>query len=221
MIRKLVGVILVVAACRLLAAGVDDFQPGQDLSSISVSSFQAEKDAKTGFVVGGRNQTSLIKNLTELNGRTIDSLEKDMRPGAWAAKGFIGSDDRLIDTLVEDNRYIVDQLGLTHQEIAKHLRAIGAAAEKAKGQEFRYHGRRFKATLRASRWYQPSPFRDGTQTNLLVVADNLDMDRRLEFSLLMPDLIERYGFYEGRGTPYRLDPQKIVEFFDFLPPQKR
>src|SRR6478735_2393880 len=154
MSRKLAVVVLVLAAGQLLAVAVDDFQTGQDLSNISVPTFSPETDAKTGFVVGGKNATSLIKGLTELNGRTIDSLEKDMRPGAWASKGFLGNDDRLIDTLVEDNHYIVDQLGLTHQEIAKNLRAIGAAAEKAKGQEFRYQGRRFKATLRASRWYQ-------------------------------------------------------------------
>ena len=33
---------------------------------------------------------------------------------------------------------------------------------------------------------------------------------------VVPDMIERYGFYEGKGTPYRVDPKKIVEVFDFL-----
>jgi hypothetical protein len=212
-----IAAVIMAGCCTAIA---DDFQTGQDLTNISVPAFPAEKDTKTGFIVGGKNETVLIKGLTELNGRTIDSLEKDMRPGAWASKGFLGESDRLIDTLADDNHYIVDQLGLTHQEIAKHLRALGAAAEQAKSQEFRYHGRRFKATVRVSRWYQPSPFRDGTQTNALVIADNLDADKRLEYSLLMPDLIERYGFYEGRGTPYRLDPKKIVEFLDFLKPNR-
>src|SRR4051812_7941737 len=134
MARCLLIAALLTIAGNGAASSADEIQPGQDLSDISVPSFPPEKDAKTGFVIGGKNETSLIKGLSELNGRTIDSLEKDMRPGAWASKGFLGSEDRLTETLAEDNRYIVDQLGLTHQEIAKHLRAIAAAAEKAKGQ---------------------------------------------------------------------------------------
>jgi hypothetical protein len=111
---------------------------------------------------------------------------------------------------------VVDQLGWTHQDLAKHLRALGEASSRAPGKEFRYQGRRFKGSVRYSKWYQASPFRDGTITNAATIIDNLDSDQRLEFSLLMPDLIERYGFYEGKGTPYRLEPRKIVEFLDFL-----
>jgi hypothetical protein len=211
LLRCLIAVLLISTA----AMGKEPEKP-RDYSSIDIKQFEPQKDEKTGFVVGGKNDTSLIQSLTELNGRTIDSLEKDMRPGAWAAKGFLGGSDSLIETLAADNRLIVDQLGLTHQELARHLRGLAQAAEQAKGQEFLYHGRRFKGSIRLSRWYQPSPFRDGTQTNTLAIVDNLNADKRLEFSLLMPDLIERYGFYEGTGTPYRLDPRKIVEFLDFL-----
>jgi hypothetical protein len=218
---------LAIAAAALVAsAAAQGQQAAPDFTGIEIKQYPAEKDAKTGFVIGGTNATSLIQGLPEIYGRTIDSLEKDMRPAAYATKGFLGAEERLLDVLADDNRYVVEQLGLTHQELAKYLRAIGLAAEKlaaekAAGQEFRYHGRRFKASVRLSKWYQASPFRDGTITNALIIADNLDAEKRLEFSLLMPDLIERYGFYEGKGTPYRLDPRKIVEFLDFLKPQTK
>jgi hypothetical protein len=29
-------------------------------------------------------------------------------------------------------------------------------------------------------------------------------------------MIERYGFYEGKGTPYRVEPRQVIEVFDFL-----
>ena len=45
---------------------------------------------------------------------------------------------------------------------------------------------------------------------------NLDNGKHLKFSFLVPLMIERYGFYEGRGTPYRVDPRQIVEVLDFL-----
>src|SRR5689334_6137986 len=88
-----------------------------DLADLEVVPVTAAKDPKTGFTVGGKNATSLIPSLTELNGRPIAELEKDMRPGESSAKGFLGARERLLDILAEDNKYVVDTLGRTHQEL--------------------------------------------------------------------------------------------------------
>jgi hypothetical protein len=210
----------IAAAIFAPALAAQDQKAANDYTGIEVRTIQPETDPKTGFVIGGKNATSLIQGLTEIYGRRISDLEKDMRPGAYATKGFLGGEERLVDLLAEDNRYVVDELGLTHQELGKHLRALGEISGKAGGKEFRYHGRRFKGSVRLSRWHQASPFRDGTITNGLAIVDNLDNEKRIEYSLLMPDLIERYGFYEGKGTPYRLEPKKILEVLDFVKPGK-
>jgi hypothetical protein len=34
-------------------------------------------------------------------------------------------------------------------------------------------------------------------------------------------MVERYGFYEGKGTRFRVDPRAIVEVLDFLAPAKK
>jgi hypothetical protein len=41
------------------------------------------------------------------------------------------------------------------------------------------------------------------------------------YSLLVPEMIVRYGFYEGKGTPYRVDPRDVLEVFDFLKKAKK
>jgi hypothetical protein len=63
---------------------------------------------------------------------------------------------------------------------------------------------------------QLSPFRDGTRTNCDVQLENLDNGKKLAYSLLVPHMIERYGFYEGRGTPYRVEPKDVIAVFPFL-----
>jgi hypothetical protein len=63
---------------------------------------------------------------------------------------------------------------------------------------------------------QPSPFRDGTNSGINVTVHNLVNGKKLRYSLLVPYMIERYGFYEGKGTPYRVKPREVVEVFDFL-----
>lgn len=144
-----------------------------------------------------------------------------MRPGAASTAGFLGSDERLLDVLVSDNDYVVDQLKLTHQELALHLRAVAAIGQKRQGALFLYHGQRLKVTLRFSRGFQESPFGDGTRANSEATVENLTNGKKIEFSLLVPDMIERYGFYEGKGTSYRVAPRDLAAVFDFVRKDKK
>src|SRR5262249_29217259 len=145
-------------------------QPPKDykdlnLEELGVKLGEPKKDPKTGFVVAGRNATSLIKNLAEINGITIADLEKAMRPGALSRAGFLGKDEGLLEVMAADNQYVVDELGLTHQELAKHLHVLGAIGIRRREKEFTYHGRRFRVTLVSFFGDQDSPFKDGTRTN--------------------------------------------------------
>ena len=78
------------------------------------------------------------------------------------------------------------------------------------------HGRRFKVKSAGFRGFVHSPFGDNTKTNSEATVSNLDNGKELKYSLLIPHMIERYGFYEGKGTTYRLEPGKILEILDFL-----
>ena len=187
-------------------------------------------DPKTGFTVGGTNESKLILGLDELNGRSIAELENDMRPGSTSElgsdEGFLGPDESLLDVLAADNKYVVDELGLTHQLLAKHLHALGSVGfwqgqHQKSGSEFLYHGRRYRVTVKSTRGFQLSPFLDGTKSGSNVTVHNLDNGKALEYALLVPYMIERYGFYEGKGTPYRVEPQSVVELLDFLKVQAR
>jgi hypothetical protein len=192
-----------------------------DPKDLGIKPVKPTTDPKTGFVVGGKNPTALILKLKEIGGRPIADLEKDMRPGAISAKGFLGKDERLLDVLAEDNRYVVDKLGLTHQELARHLHLLGAVALKRSKEgpvEIVYHGKKFRLVPRLARGFQDSPFKDGTKTNCNLTVVNLGTGKKLTYSLLVPHMIERYGFYEGKGTPYRVEPKVVMEVLDFFTP---
>ena len=142
-----------------------------------------------------------------------------MRPGALSRLGFLGKDESLLEILAEDNRFVVEAKGLTHQELARHLHIVGAVAVKYGQQEafeFLYHGKRFKAKAVVAKWTQPSPFRDDTKSGTNITLRNLDNGQNVVYALLVVDMIERYGFYEGKGTPYRVPPTDIAAVLDFL-----
>lgn len=179
-----------------------------------------EKDKETGFVVGGVNDTKLLASVKSFNGRTIAELEKDMRPGAksevGSRKGFLGEQESLLEVLAADNKYVVDERKLDHQQLARHMLALAAIGQKEKDKEFRYEGKRYKVTLVLARGHQLSPFYDDTQTNVLATVRNVDGNFELSYSLLVPQMMERYGFYEGKGTPYRVPPEQILKLLDFV-----
>jgi hypothetical protein len=143
-----------------------------------------------------------------------------MRPGSQSpvgsTGGFLGKQESLLDVLATDNDEVVGRLGLTHQELAKHMHVLGAIGERIKEEVFLYHGRRFSVRIVPYRGHQLSPFYDGTKSNEEAIVRNLDNGRQIEYSLLVPFMVERYGFYEGRGTPYRVDPGKFLEILDFI-----
>ncbi len=230
-VRTLALVVFCVAAMPLSAQQLPadlDLASVLDLGQYYVKPVVQKRDAKTGFIVGGRNTTAVIQRLTAINGRSIADLEADMRPAAKSdvasEKGFLGPDEKLLDVLAMDNKYVVEELGLTHQELARHLHdlaAIGFWQQKHNraGAEFVYHGRRFKVGVVTTRGTQLSPFRDGTDSGSNATVENVETGKKLEYALLVPYMIERYGFYEGKGTPWRVDPKQVVEVLDFIKPK--
>jgi hypothetical protein len=227
----LAGNFLLLLAALPLSLSLANEPPPEDFTKIKLTDYGIQpvkpvKDPRTGFIVGGKNATAVIERLTEINGISIAELEKVMRPGASSRAGFLGKDEKLLEVLAADNRYVVDEAGLTHQELAYHLHAMGAvwrrqAKDKREEAEFLYHGRKFKVKGVASRGFQDSPFADATRSGSNVTIHNLSNGKKLECALLVPYMIERYGFYEGKGTSYRVDPRQIVEVFDFLTTRKK
>ena len=223
--RALIGIGFLTAVLSS-AAGAQDKGTLKDFTGIKLEDYGIKpvtptKDAKTGFIVGGKNATRVIKGLAEINGIAIRTLEAEMRPGRASTKGFLGKDEKLLDVLAADNRYVVEGKGLSHQELAHHLHAMGAVwlwqvKNKQEGQPFLYHGKKFQVAGHASRGFQPSPFDDDTKSGSNVVVKNLSSGKEVGYGLLVPFMVEHYGFYEGHGTPYRLEPARVLEVFDFI-----
>jgi hypothetical protein len=168
------------------------------------------------FVISSSNSELAIRSLKALNVIPVDKLERELKPNAASAVGFLGPEDSLIETLVSDNHLVVSELKSTHQELAAPLilipRLLGHDGEYL----FQLHGRTFKVVAEKYMGSQHSPFQDGASSMQDLTVTNLQNGKSLKYSEMLGDLIYRYGFYEGKGTPYRLDPRAIVEVFDFL-----
>jgi hypothetical protein len=180
-----------------------------------------------GFTQGGTNETEVIRQVTSINSIPVTQLEADMQPSRLSSAGFLGQGESLVDILAEDND-TVRSFGLTHQEIAFPLRHIKALYEQGTikstsgnvplpGQnEITVAGHPYRVGLVQWRGFQESPFKDGTHGSYDMRILNLENGRITSSSALLPELIARYGFYEGKGTGYRTAPEEIVHTFSHL-----
>ncbi|HEY4034395.1 MAG TPA: hypothetical protein VGL94_10575, partial [Ktedonobacteraceae bacterium] len=145
------------------------------------------------FRIGHMNSIESIRNLQSINGITIENLEARMRPSCDSGAGFLGSNESLREVLIKDTK-TVTEMGLTHQEMAEFLRLF---SKEQKGRS-EHNGKEYFRYFIQWRGYQVSPFRDGTNASADHTVINLENGARIEFSELLPEMIDRYGFYEGK-----------------------
>ena len=183
-------------------------------------------DDPGGLRIADANTTARIRDCDSINGLSIPELEELMRPGntdeRGSIEGFLGDDERLIDVMARDNDF-VQSIGLTHRDLAIPLMQICQHAHEErkrlkrwKSVELNHAGILWRVDFVEFKGFQYSPFNDQTSTNMDYVLTNLESGKSIEFSGLVPMMIERYGFYEGRGTSYRVEPKKIVDVLGLL-----
>lgn len=178
----------------------------------------------SGFVVGGENDTETIRGLTELNGHSVEQVEAWMRPAGWdsprdfdaSQAGFLGRGDKLLATLARDND-VVRRLGLTHAELGESVRAAGFVTTRHGITDYIGAGdHRYSVQAQTSRGFQESPFRDETRGGADFQVTNERTGATVALSDLGGEMISRYGFYQGPGSPYRSAPEDIIRTFGDL-----
>ena len=141
-----------------------------------------------------------------------------MRPGAESFKGFLGEKESLLDVMAADNKLVVDDWKRTHQELARHMRGAGGHRER------RSAGRNSSITADASGSSSSCSAVSSLHLSMTVrrrvptpIVRNLDSGKEIRYSLLVPDMVERYGFYEVRGLSTGWIPRKLLGVLDFVP----
>ena len=138
-------------------------------------------------------------------------IQANMQPGALSAAGFLGSDTRNLIDIIRADQEDVARLGLTHQEIAQKMRAITDQGKSELGRPFQISAD-LEAVLLDYMGFIPCPFRDRRffAKRLTTVTDKAS-GRKIRWSDLNVHTIEAHGFYEGRGSDFRIEPQDLAE----------
>jgi hypothetical protein len=147
----------------------------------------------------------------------LSIAQTNMRPGVITLHGFLGPDDRnLIDILTEDDGE-VNRLGFSHEQIALRMEELRDQGKRGLG-EFIKVEPHFQVRVETVRGKLPSPFGGaGLHRKTNTIVRNDAVDREITYTDLQIHLISNNGFYQGKGSTYRLRPADIVDILEIQP----
>jgi hypothetical protein len=139
----------------------------------------------------------------------LDRVEDQMQ--RIGLGNFLGSDPRNLSQILNDDQDRIHASDLTHEQIARRLADIAAEAKQQMGETALIDGR-YEVTVNEFRGRIPCPWAhpEGLFPKTHVELIDLESGATLKWTDLSVHLIAEHGFYQGRGSPYRLEPDLVV-----------
>lgn len=157
---------------------------------------------------------------SELKPPSEEEVEARMKRGAFSREGFLGPDEKLKDVLENDAKTL-QNLKLTYAEIASRLDTLISAAEESPTRKALIGG--LECQVRIHQGFQICPWavdphHAQCDIGLGVRHASVDWsikdvrsDHRMSGPGLAVHLIRDHHFFEGRKSPYRIDPRELAE----------
>jgi hypothetical protein len=151
----------------------------------------------------------------------LEAIQQKLRPGVITAEGFLGTDPRPLSEIIETDDAAVARLGLTHELIARKMRDLHDAGIRGLG-EFVEAGPHLEVRVDSVRGKLPCPFGDrGLEQKGFTVVRNKKLGHELSYTDLITHMIAAHGFYEGRGSPFRLEPTDLAAVLEIERPEEQ
>ncbi len=138
-------------------------------------------------------------------------IRERMQPGVITLSGFLGDDPRALNQIISDDEMTLQNLGVTAQEIAERMEYL---TEKSKQV---YEGRvivddMYEIETEITRGKLPCPFlHRGLQRKTITTCTHLSSGITVRWTALNIHMIKEHGFFEGKDSPFRLEPEILVQ----------
>ena len=141
---------------------------------------------------------------------TRDRLE----PGHSSIQGFLGTDERTLADIIAADTGEVEAAGLTVEILGAFLEHLHVTADG--GWESRVPMYDGKISVRSDETLGqiPCPFACGASCHKAIIAiKDPDGNDLMHVTPLDAHLIEKHGFFEGKGSPYRIEPNALIALY--------
>ncbi len=137
-------------------------------------------------------------------------LEEVMRSGKLVMGGFLGPDKRRPYDVIEEDLSVVWHLGHTVEELALRMQSLTQAGIEGMGSPVIVEDR-LEVVVEDHKGMNVCPWpHSGGYRKRITTVRRLDSGKVLRWTDLGIHMIRRHGFFEGRGSHYRLEPRELV-----------
>jgi len=147
----------------------------------------------------------------------MQRIQERMAPGVIVRDGFLGVDGRnLVDILTTDEA-AAHRFGLSHREIADRMIELRDAGIAGLGEYIDVQPH-FEVRVDSVRGKLPCPFGDpGIFQKTNTTVKNLALGREITYTDLHIHMVGSHGFYEGKGSAFRVEPKDLAEILEAAP----
>jgi hypothetical protein len=144
-------------------------------------------------------------------------IYENFKPGKISKDGFLGDDTRHIHDIIDDDRRTLDRLGITKEQMAERLQYF--IEEGKKGLESVVDLGDFTTQIQWDRGMLPSPFGDPKRLyhKIVAIVFNKKLQKEIRYTQLNVHMIREHGFFEGKGSVFRLEPEEVVTVLNIQP----
>ena len=139
----------------------------------------------------------------------LAKIEERLRKG-----NYLKDDDRSLQRILEEDAVEVNRLEMNLEEIADKMKRLYDEGRKRFGDPVIVDDI-YEVTVREDRGILASPW-IGDQypaPKAIVNATNIKNGKQIKYSILGWYLIREHGFFQGKGSPFRVEPGDLYFFF--------
>jgi len=128
-----------------------------------------------------------------------------------AAGGFLGTDTRSVSEIIDCDMSELAELKITIEKIVGRMKEITNTAIPALG-NWVQAGKKLTAKVEEAKgllscpWPHPARF-----AKRVTYVKNTESGQTIKWADLNIHLIEKHNFFEGKGSPFRIEPKELVE----------
>jgi hypothetical protein len=139
-----------------------------------------------------------------------NKFEKMLNVSRFSACGFMGKDKRTVWEIIDADAATLARYGKTKEEIASRMQEITDQGIVGLG-DWVTVSDTIKVRVDDTRGTIPCPWAHGVRcSKRITTVKRLDIEQTLRWSDLSIHLIKDHGFFQGHGSPFRLEPAELV-----------
>jgi hypothetical protein len=139
------------------------------------------------------------------------ALEQMLKASKISGCGFLGYEKRTLWEIIDADAALLEQLGKTKEQIADRMKQLSDIARTGLGDWIEVSDK-LKVMMNDTRGYIVCPWPHHVRClKVVTTVQRVDLNASITWSDLNIHLIRDHCFFEGKGSPFRLEPKALVE----------